>query len=98
METKNELVESMKTIPATPELSPENASKLKDEALDWALSHSIVMRSAKDMHLTHAPFTLIPSHFPRKQFELAQQLTIDFQTLVHKISLDHSYCLDLGQK
>lgn len=70
------------------------ASTIPEEILDsvseeskiWAEGHGIVMYTKHDLRLTHAPFTLLPSPVPQKQFQQAINLAVPFNYLVEKIS------------
>ncbi|KAI7904154.1 glutathione synthase [Cokeromyces recurvatus] len=64
------------------------------EAIDWALSHGLVIRPTKDQitnntsFVMHAPFALYPSPFPLEEFEKAKSLQQTWNTLIHKMSRD----------
>ncbi|CAG8495804.1 5893_t:CDS:2 [Racocetra fulgida] len=54
------------------EISPTNLESLKEQATDWALSHGLVVRSNSNHSSTtvHAPISLFPSPFPKKEFDI----------------------------
>lgn len=68
------------------------------DAIDWALAHGLVVRPSKEKQghfannsaVTHAPFTLYPTPFPRAEFEKAKGLQQPWNTLIHKLSLDNA--------
>lgn len=59
-----------------PSLTPEQQSSLLDFSVDWALSHSLVLRPLDHSNLSaiHAPFSLLPTPFPRSAFHKALAL------------------------
>ncbi|CAG8688162.1 24243_t:CDS:10 [Cetraspora pellucida] len=73
------------------EISPTSLEFLKEQAIDWALSHGLIIRSNSNFSSTvvHAPISLFPSPFPKKEFELALELQPIFNLLFHKLSRDH---------
>ncbi len=73
--------------PPQPDLSTR---ELIDEAMDYALSLGLLMRTA-DGRLTHAPFTLFPSDFPRAAFEQAWALADDFNRLLTAMARNHEF-------
>ncbi|RIB03504.1 glutathione synthase [Gigaspora rosea] len=75
------------------EISPTNLSILKEQAIDWALSHGLVIRTNSNLSSTtvHAPISLFPSPFPKKEFEFALGLQPIFNLLFHKLSRDHEF-------
>ncbi len=64
--------------------------ELIDEALDYALSQGLLMRTA-DARLTHAPLTLYPSDFPKAAFEQAWALADDFNRLLSAMARNHEF-------
>jgi len=84
--------------------SSQLLSLLKEESIDWAVCHGLTMRtkssyytaedSRPESSIIHAPFTLVPSPFPKKSFHQAYCLGPDFNILVHKISCDSNFILD----
>lgn len=63
-------------------------------AIDWALAHGLIVRPTLDKQstnnaaVTHAPFALYPTPFPRKEFEKARNVQQPWNTLIHKMSQD----------
>ncbi|KAG7203774.1 hypothetical protein KM043_013796 [Ampulex compressa] len=65
-----------------------------DKARDWALAHGISMRSKESFRKCQVeilPFTLLPSSFPRKNFETAKNVQVLMNELVHKVAHDNSF-------
>lgn len=79
-----------------PVLSEVNRSHIVREAIDWALSQGLVVRLPLDQALsvtndaavTHAPFTLHPTPFPRKEYEKAVSLQVRWNMLIDNMSRD----------
>ncbi|KAM7425571.1 hypothetical protein ABFA07_023021 [Porites harrisoni] len=65
---------------------------LVTEAKDYCLTHGLVMQS-KESYFTveHAPFTLLPTAFPKRLFLQAKEVQKDFNVLVHRVSQDHEF-------
>nr|UNN25574.1 glutathione synthetase [Diaphanosoma celebensis] len=64
------------------------------KAKDWALMHGACMRSKTQFNsdaLQFAPFVLIPSTFPRKQFEKAIYLQPIVNELIHAVANNHEF-------
>ncbi|KAG2205646.1 hypothetical protein INT47_008002 [Mucor saturninus] len=65
-------------------------------AIDWALAHGLVVRPMLSENqventnatVTHAPFALYPTPFPRSQFEHATHLQQPWNSLIHRMSRD----------
>src|SRR5437868_9566014 len=80
-----------------PNLSSENLKSLKELAIDWSLSHGLVIRPPTKLALSnnssvmHAPISLFPSPFPRKTYYEAIELQPTFNLLFHKLSQDHEF-------
>lgn len=80
-------------------LTPEQLAALASFATDYALSHGIVYRplvpsGAKEPPhdaVIHAPFSLLPSPFPRRLFEYAQSLQPDFDRLYASLAANHAF-------
>ncbi|PSN51649.1 Glutathione synthetase [Blattella germanica] len=65
-----------------------------DKAKDWALMNGAGMRSKSNFNkdsLLVAPFILLPSTFPRKEFEKAVKIQIILNELVHKVAHDYEF-------
>ncbi|KAJ3299205.1 hypothetical protein HK104_009738 [Borealophlyctis nickersoniae] len=84
--------------PYPPPLSEDKLQELEGHAVDWALSHGLVVRapaaSVVDPNaplVTHAPFALFPSPFPRRCYNQAVVLQPLFNTLVDVIAKDAEF-------
>lgn len=79
-----------------PKATEKELSETIIVAIDWALAHGLVVRPSLDKQgifannaaVTHAPFALYPTPFPRKEFEQAKKLQQPWNTLIHKMSND----------
>ncbi|KAI8988918.1 glutathione synthase [Pilobolus umbonatus] len=79
-----------------PVLSTETRNYILKEAIDWAMSQGLVVRlplnqqltDMNDAAVTHAPFALHPTPFPRKEYEKAISLQKRWNTLIHDMSQD----------
>ncbi|KAI7877917.1 glutathione synthase [Lichtheimia hyalospora FSU 10163] len=79
-----------------PTISSNDRQTILTDAIDWALAHGLVVRPTidKQQHfknqsaVTHAPFALYPTPFPRGEFEKAKGLQQPWNTLIHQLSLD----------
>ncbi|KAI9492816.1 glutathione synthase [Zychaea mexicana] len=79
-----------------PSQSDADREALLTDAIDWAQAHGLLVRPSQDKvadfanHslVTHAPFTLYPTPFPRAEFEKAKGLQQPWNTLIHKLSED----------
>lgn len=79
---------------------PQTSEKALTEtirvAIDWALAHGLVVRPLSENQdfeknnatVTHAPFALYPTPFPRSQFEQATLLQQPWNSLIHHMSRD----------
>lgn len=78
---------------AAPSLPPENhVSFLASEGKDYCLTHGLVMREKDSSFMVeHAPFTLLPTAFPKRLFSQAKDVQKDFNLLVHRVSQDHEF-------
>ncbi|XP_039293079.1 glutathione synthetase-like isoform X2 [Nilaparvata lugens] len=83
-------------LPSCLEL-PNNLDELNDlieKAKDWALMHGAGMRSKTNFSmdsLQFAPFCLVPSVFPRKEFEKAVAIQETLNELIHKVAFCHEF-------
>ncbi|OZJ05784.1 hypothetical protein BZG36_01294 [Bifiguratus adelaidae] len=71
-------------------------------AIDWALAHGLVVRPTADKQpfshnasVTHAPFALFPSPFPKAAFDLAVQLQPVYNELIHTMSQDAGFLAEI---
>lgn len=76
-----------------PQTSEKDLTETINVAIDWAFAHGLVVRPsqggfANNAAVTHAPFALYPTPFPRKEFEQAKKLQQPWNSLIHKMSND----------
>lgn len=79
-----------------PSLASRQREELLRDAIDWALAHGLVVRPTTDKQqhfsnnsaVTHAPFALYPTPFPRAEFEKAKGLQQPWNKLIHSLSED----------
>nr|XP_014092058.1 glutathione synthetase isoform X1 [Bactrocera oleae]XP_014092060.1 glutathione synthetase isoform X1 [Bactrocera oleae] len=65
-----------------------------EKAKDWAIMHGAAMRSKANFSsdsLNFAPFILMPSSFPRKEFEKAKNLQTIINQLMHNVAHDEEF-------
>ncbi|KAJ9573517.1 hypothetical protein L9F63_009081, partial [Diploptera punctata] len=65
-----------------------------EKTKDWALMHGACMRSKSNFSkdsLQIAPFVLLPSTFPRKEFNKAVKIQTILNELVHKVAHDYEF-------
>ncbi|RIA86206.1 glutathione synthase [Glomus cerebriforme] len=78
-----------------PNISDENLQTLKNLAIDWSLSHGLVIRPPTNLSnnsfVMHAPVSLFPSPFPRKTYDEAIELQPAFNLLFHRLSQDFEF-------
>ncbi|KAF8693853.1 Glutathione synthetase, partial [Rhizoctonia solani] len=77
-----------------PALEDEQQQELSSLAATWALSHGLVYFPVSPTDrgsAIHAPFTLLPSPFPRELFRRAQTLQKAYNVLYSRIALDRSF-------
>ncbi|RZF42695.1 hypothetical protein LSTR_LSTR001490 [Laodelphax striatellus] len=83
-------------LPSCLEL-PKNLDELHDlieKSKDWALMHGGGMRSKTNFSvdsIQFAPFCLLPSVFPRKEFEKAVAIQETLNELIHKVAFCHEF-------
>ncbi|KAI5631053.1 eukaryotic glutathione synthase, ATP binding domain-containing protein [Phthorimaea operculella] len=68
-----------------------------EKAKDWALMHGVGMRDRKQFskdHIQIAPFVLLPSPFPRAEFNKAVELQPILNELMHKVAHDEEFLQD----
>lgn len=72
--------------------SEELVGFLAEEGKDYCLTHGIVMGAKDCCHtVEHAPFTLLPTPFPKRLFTQAKDVQKDFNLLVHQVSQNHEF-------
>ncbi|XP_076640759.1 glutathione synthetase [Halictus rubicundus] len=77
-----------------PPISEKELEELIEKAKDWALMHGMCIRPKTNFNkniLQFAPFTLMPSPFPRKEFENACQIQPKLNLLIHKVAQDFNF-------
>ncbi|KEP51202.1 eukaryotic glutathione synthase, ATP-binding domain protein [Rhizoctonia solani 123E] len=80
--------------PWPPSLNNEQRDELSSLAATWALSHGLVYFPVSPTDrgsVIHAPFTLLPSPFPKVLFQRAQTLQKAYNILYSRIALDRSF-------
>ncbi|XP_043261242.1 glutathione synthetase-like [Colletes gigas] len=76
---------------------PSSEKKLKElieKAKDWALMHGLCMRSRMNLNknvLQFAPFILMPSPFPKKEFDNACRIQTILNILIHRVAQDYNF-------
>ncbi|XP_046830342.1 glutathione synthetase-like isoform X1 [Vespa crabro] len=74
---------------------------LVEKAIDWALMHGMCMRSKTNFNrnmLQFAPFVLLPSPFPRKEFKNACGIQTILNVLIHKVAHDYNFLKETLQE
>ncbi|XP_048505872.1 glutathione synthetase-like [Athalia rosae] len=84
------------TIPLCVSLPlPQNElQEIIEKAKDWALMHGTCMRSKENFNrdaLQFAPFLLIPSSFPREEFERACEIQLILNQLMHRVAYNYEF-------
>lgn len=83
-----------------PSLTSHQLSSLSSSSTDYALSHGLIYRppvststssTPSTSSVIHAPFSLLPSPFPRDLFNNANHLQPAFNYLYSKIALDDKF-------
>lgn len=75
-------------------LPEDRLRDITEKAKDWALLHGAAMRSKLNFSedtLQIAPFALIPSVFPRKEFIRAVQIQTVLNELMHRVAYDRQF-------
>ncbi|XP_052120485.1 glutathione synthetase isoform X1 [Frankliniella occidentalis] len=78
-------------------IEQEELETLVSKAKDWALMHGAGMRpmDAYDPDgMRFAPFVLLPSTFPKSEFDRAVQLQIVINELFHKVAHNHEFLVE----
>lgn len=76
------------------DLLKEDLENIIDRARDWALMHGISMRSKERFNKDQvevAPFSLLPSSFPKNEFEKAREIQTVLNELMHKVAHDYNF-------
>ncbi|XP_015836716.1 glutathione synthetase isoform X2 [Tribolium castaneum] len=75
-------------------LSEAQLKEIVEKSKDWVLMHGISMRPKTQFDedgLRFLPFVLIPSVFPRKEFEKACEMQSILNELMHKVAHDRCF-------
>lgn len=75
-------------------ISDKQLTELMKKARDFALFNGLCMRSKKNFSedsLQFAPFTLLPSPFPRKEYNNACDLQITLNSIMHGVANDYEF-------
>lgn len=65
-----------------------------EKSKDWCLMHGAAMRPKSNYSedsITFAPFTLLPSPFPRREFAKAVRIQTILNELVHRCANDRAF-------
>lgn len=85
----------MSTLPPwPPQLEDAQREELTELAANWALSHGLVYFPVSPTErgtAIHAPFTLLPTPFPRALFERAQEIQKAYNLLYSRVALDREF-------
>ncbi|KAH0557820.1 glutathione synthetase-like [Cotesia glomerata] len=68
--------------------------ELIEKAQDWAIMHGLSIRENTNLRkdsMQFAPFALLPSAFPRLQFQDACQIQTVLNGLIHKVAHDYEF-------
>ncbi|XP_051161209.1 glutathione synthetase-like [Leptopilina boulardi] len=79
-------------------LSSQELETVTQKAKDWAIMNGISMRSKEFFNLDQvqiAPFLLLPSTFPKKEFEKAAEIQIIINELMHNVAHDHQFLIEV---
>lgn len=81
-----------------PRIIPKDELReLTEKVKDWALMHGAGMRSKTNFSrdsLNFAPFVLLPSPFPRKEFKKAVDLQPVLNELMHRVAHNRRFLTD----
>ncbi|XP_032671924.1 glutathione synthetase-like [Odontomachus brunneus] len=86
--------QAMMKMPIALNLSRKEFDELVDKAKDWALMNGMCFRSKTNFNrdlLQFAPFTVLPSPFPRKEFHNACDIQIILNTFIHRVAHDYDF-------
>lgn len=76
------------------EIPDDELAEIVDKAKDWAIMHGAAMRSKTNFSknsVQFAPFILLPSPFPRKEFRKAVELQTVLNELMHRVAHDREF-------
>ncbi|XP_030759460.1 glutathione synthetase-like isoform X2 [Sitophilus oryzae] len=75
-------------------LDEEELKDLVSKTKDWAIMHGVGIRSKtafSEDSLNFAPFVLLPTTFPRKQFEKAVEIQTTLNELMHRVAHNREF-------
>ncbi|KAJ8931279.1 hypothetical protein NQ314_015846, partial [Rhamnusium bicolor] len=86
-------------IPRLPSCVPiplpeDELKELVEKAKDWAIMHGAAMRSKTNFSedsVNFAPFVLLPSTFPRNEFNKAVDVQLILNELMHRVAHDREF-------
>lgn len=81
-------------------LEPKTLINVIEKAKDWALMHGVGMRDRQHFNkdvIQIAPFALLPSPFPKTEFEKAIELQPILNELMHKVAHDDDFLMNTLQ-
>lgn len=88
-------------LPIALDLPRKELDDLIDKAKDWALMNGMCFRSKTNFNrdlLQFAPFTLLPSPFPREEFQKACDIQIILNILIHRVAHDYDFLKETLQE
>ncbi|XP_026674693.1 glutathione synthetase-like [Ceratina calcarata] len=74
--------------------SANEVDELIEKAIDWAFVHGLCIRSKTNFtrnSIQFFPFILLPSPFPRKEFDNARWIQTTLNILIHRVAQDHDF-------
>eukprot|EP00924_Labyrinthula_sp_SR-Ha-C_P016727 snap_masked-scaffold_6-processed-gene-13.25-mRNA-1 protein AED:0.23 eAED:0.25 QI:0/-1/0/1/-1/1/1/0/525 len=76
------------TVEEEMKISEKKIEKIVEECVSYCAANGICMGSkVSDKLFTHAPITLFPQSYPKKEFLKAKALAVEFNTMVHNIAV-----------
>eukprot|EP00667_Euglena_gracilis_P008193 EG_transcript_8300 len=83
-----------------PAEAPAAEARRLRESTQWAVINGLVMAvpGATQTVVTHCPYTLRPSPYPRRLFQQALELSQPFNRLVHAVSQDVAFLVDVHKE
>jgi hypothetical protein len=75
-----------------------DCSGLLQDTQEWAIVHGLLMYSKTEGKLSAAPYSLFPSPWPKRLFDLALTLATDYNLLVDKVAQDSDFLLEHLEK
>ena len=71
-------------------MSTLDVQKLKDDAVEWALTHGVAFKESS-YSAVHTPFTLTPTPISRKSYQYLKNATGILSKLIYSVSEDHDF-------